>query len=85
MNAVIWVITTCIPEEDAPCYPDVFATEPECIAAYDRDMRSEWEANGDGEPYPGADEAHEHMSTIAGWGRYLISSHQIEMAGGEDA
>lgn len=74
----VWVLSTCIPEEARPCYPQVFATEAEAEASADRNMRDEWAAAAPSDDeenaltYPG--DWREAQDILAGlnsrWGTY---------------
>lgn len=83
----VWVLSTCVPGENEPCLPNVFASEAEAMAGFDEYMRDEWKANepGDDEtcqplPYPGdAVTAHEILSRNPAWGRWEITAHTIEI------
>lgn len=84
-KAVVWVLCTCIPEENRPCLPSVHATEAAALAKFDELMRAEWDANKPeseetGEPleYPGADTAHVVLSENPAWGRWELTSHEVE-------
>lgn len=82
----VWVLSTCIPDENEPCLPSVFATQEAADTQFAEFMRSEWEHNGaedeDGKRKPFPDdpnEAHDIMSeNNPDWGRYEISCHEIE-------
>lgn len=95
MKIKVWIVTTCIPGETSPCWPDAFGTEAEAERCADEQIRREWEINGpeddDGEraPYPGDWRAAQETiisSRIEDhggerWGEWQITSHEIEVVG----
>ena len=57
MSTKIWVLSTCIPGESRPCFPEVFTTDEAAQAGFDKAMREEWASAGveqeeTGEPLP---------------------------------
>lgn len=89
-KAVVWVLTSTIPEETAPCFPQVFGDAAVARAEFERIMREEWDANGpeddDGNrlPYPeeGAEEACRIIASNdpdEAWGEWELSRHEIEI------
>lgn len=46
MKISVWVLSTCIPSENRPCLPEVFATEAEARNGFKDRLREEWEYNG---------------------------------------
>lgn len=82
----IWVLSTCIPDENEPCLPSVFATEVEAEAEFTRIMRGEWDSftdwNGDDGPtkWPGDPRLAQDIMAKASptWGRWEITEHNIE-------
>jgi hypothetical protein len=91
MKARIWVLSTCIPQESRPCFPEVFPDEAEALARFDEAMRAEWEHNGPyddetGEKLPYPDSPEEAVAAIAAdntdgsWGQWELTSHVIEIS-----
>jgi hypothetical protein len=85
MKARVWVLCTVLSDENAPAMPAVFANEAAARAQYDEAMRAEWgscmDRNDDG-PYPGdPDAAQDRMRQARGaeWGRWELTSHDIEV------
>jgi hypothetical protein len=82
----VWVLSTCIPDENEPCLPHVFASQAEADAALAQAMRDEWESNKPEdeetcEPLPFPDdpqEAHDRLSENPDWGQYEITAHEID-------
>lgn len=88
----IHVVSTCIPGDSKPCFPDVFGTLKEAEAKADEYLRQEWEANGPentetGEklPYPGnwrvAQIQIAEWISDGSWGGYEITTHRVEVPG----
>jgi len=84
----VWVLSTCVPTEARPCFPEVFATEFEALIAFDERMREEWRIQapisdeGDLLDYPDSpEEAVEIIAKDAGpeWGRWELTSHEIDV------
>ena len=90
MKVKVWVLSTCIPEDPQPCWPEVFGSFAEAQAAFKEAMTSEWESNGPRDEETGAlepmpadmDQAHDRLSEYCGdeWGRWEITTHEIEVA-----
>lgn len=93
MKVKIWVLSTCVPDENEPCWPQVYASEEAAQKGFREAMESEWRSNGPedeetGErlPFPDdPDEAHERIAELqdAEWGRWELTSHEIEIAGAD--
>lgn len=81
----VFVISTCIPEDCAPCVAGVYPTREEADAAFLGFMQDEWRTNGEQDatgkllPFPSdPHEAHKIMSEIGDrWGEYEISTHTV--------
>jgi hypothetical protein len=90
MKAKIWVLSTCIPSESAPCMPQVFGSEAAAMAGFDAAMRGEWECNaptdddGNEIPYPDGN-PEEALRMMADndpdgeWGRWELTSHDVDV------
>jgi hypothetical protein len=90
MRIRVWVLSTCVPHEAAPCRPAVHGTEAAAVEAFDRAMREEWVTNaptdddGDHLPYP-AGRPDEAVRLIAEsdpdgeWGRWELTAHDVEV------
>lgn len=87
-KSTVWVLSTCIPEEQVPCCPSVYTSAEAAVAFFDEMMRAEWEAN---EPedeetceklaYPGDPlDAHDILREWnENWGCWEITEHEIEI------
>jgi hypothetical protein len=85
----VWVLSTCIPSEDKPCWPEVFFDEETARKRYDEAIREEWAANTpeDGNtceplPYPDdPDAAHAELEDWhgPGWGHWELSVHEVPL------
>jgi hypothetical protein len=59
MHVIVYVLSTCVPQEVEPCFPQVFGDEKSALDAMDAAVRAEWviaDPHDDaGEPlaYPG--------------------------------
>jgi hypothetical protein len=74
----VFIITTCIPEDDQPCIPDVFLTLEAARTHADKLMRDEWGRDCTDAEYPGADAAHTALSDQRGWGQYRLTEHEAD-------
>jgi hypothetical protein len=80
----IWVLSTCIPDENEPCMPQVFISEEAAEAGFAEAMRGEWQVYGEWndtgvEPFPDDPHvAHDIMAKTPEWGRWEITHHNIE-------
>jgi hypothetical protein len=87
MKIKVWVISTCVPDENTPCLPEVLGSLDAAKAKFDELMRAEWEANQPEDeqtseplPYPGdASKAHEILAKNPRWGHWQITGHEIEI------
>lgn len=90
MQITVFVLSTCVPNEPEPCWPDVFVTEAEANIAFAKALEREWETAGieddDGNKMPFPDDASyaqdqlvehytEHGTEV--WGQYEITPHKI--------
>lgn len=87
----VYAVTTCIPDRgEAPCMPDVFATEAEAVAFLEKMLANEWgshgredEETGERLPYPGNwQEAQEKILagfTDGSWGQWQLTSHTVSV------
>lgn len=92
----IWVLSYALPEGNTvrpTSSPDIFTTEAEAVAAFDKAMREEWPSNapcdaeGESLPYPGdpwkAQEAiiddKAKGDVDEPWGEWNLSSHTIPL------
>lgn len=90
----VWVLSTCVPSENDPCFPIVCGSEEEAEAEAIKALRAEWETHkpedgaGDPRPFPTdqcrAPDWREAEMILAAWlgrdwGRYELTSHQIEV------
>ena len=86
MTITVWVLSTCIPEENEPCLPTVYGSAEAARQGFDEMMRGEWAANQPEDeesceplPYPGDPEkAHEVLSKNPSWGRWEITTHTLD-------
>jgi hypothetical protein len=88
-KTIVWVLSTCVPGNTDPCWPQIFGSETAVRSAYRKAMESEWAINGPedeitGErlPFPDdADDAHERIAEVQGtdWGRWELTRHEIDV------
>jgi hypothetical protein len=88
MKVTVWVVSTCIPDENEPCMPNVFGTEKEAQAYLASMINDEWEANpvedDDSTLVPMPEDPVETEEALAGYlgpeyGRWEITSHTVEI------
>lgn len=67
MEIQVWVLSTCIPDDNEPCIPTVFGSAAAADKAFAEMMQAEWESNAPEDeetceplPYPGDDHALAH-------------------------
>lgn len=86
---IVFVVVTCVPNENTPCLPSVFSTAELADAYLDRMMRAEWASHTPEDeddrpvPYPEAD-ANNSAADIAQdvladwlgpeWGRWSVET-----------
>lgn len=89
MKKSVWVVVTCIPYDNEPCFPRVFASESAAEQYLDKTMRGEWADCGPHDdtgllPYP--DDWQEAQEILAArfddgsWGRWAMSECVVEDA-----
>ncbi len=49
MKIKIWVLSTCIPDQPTPCWPDVFGSADAAQKAFDDAMRADESLNDRGD------------------------------------
>lgn len=88
MKTKIWVLSTCLPEEFAPCLPHVFGSISDAEAGATRLLMEDWEhcapCGDDGEkvPWPGDWTEAANAMVEAGQGTYSpweLSAHDVEV------
>lgn len=89
MKITVWTFTSCIPQENNPVIPNLYASEAEAEADAERIMQSEWETHGteddDGnlDPYPGgwrkAQDIIAQNDADETWGLWIMNSHMIDV------
>lgn len=85
MKIKIYVLNTCITDENHPCHPEVFTSYDAAEAVAEERLRAEWEHNApcddDGEPLPYPGNWREANNEISAenpeWGQWELTSHEI--------
>lgn len=88
MKIKVWVLSTCIPDENSPVFPSVFADFSAAEAYAEERLKEEWASRapcddeGEPLPYPGDwKKANDHLSAESPeWGQWEMTTHEIEVA-----
>jgi hypothetical protein len=78
MKIKVWVLSTCIPGETKPSFPEVCGTEEAAEALADEKLREKWEAAGQyDDEYP--DDWRAAQEALIDYCRLEITSHVIDV------